>query len=34
MLDHLAEDPPAEDAAVEQRVDVLGRAPSDAPPEG
>ena len=34
LLDHLAEDPPSEDAAVEQRVDVLRRSPRDLPGDG
>lgn len=34
MLDHLAEDPPAEDLAIEQRAAVLGRPSRDLPGEG
>ncbi|MGH0031380.1 MAG: DivIVA domain-containing protein [Myxococcota bacterium] len=34
MLDHLAEEGPAEDAAIEQRAAVLGRAGRNAPGEG
>lgn len=34
MLEHLAEEPSAEDAVIEQRAELIGRALSEAPDEG